>query len=387
MLWYNARPVPLPSPLPSPLGRPLLWFGLWLGALLLLGVPGQLLLGPSWGLAFTELFVFVGGAWAMARALGVDAGGLGWPAGTGLGVAGGFLLGLCNYPIAGGLEALAQLVSPSAAEQFSAERLLLQLQGGELYGLMAGAVLLAPLGEEVLFRGVWQRAFGLPPARAIALTAALFSAVHFDPVGFVARFELGVLFGLLAYRTGSVWPGMAAHAANNGTALVLFGLLRGEPAAPAAPSLLPLLGLVAIGAILTFGLGRLLWRRRPPVASQGLLEPVPPRTTAGDLIAWVALSMLVLAVGARLHPGPSEVLRLEGKISLSDVRAALSPQEQPVWDRELRAASGRARAGTLSVGDYERLRLDLKADPAHALAKLKASASPGFETKAAPSPR
>jgi hypothetical protein len=373
---------------PSSVGRPLLWFGLWLGSLLFLGVPGQQLLGPSWGLAFTEVFVFLGGAWAAARALGVGPEGLKMPPGTGPAVLGGFLLGLVNYPIAGGLEALAQLVSPSAAEQFNGERLLLQLHGGELYGLMAGAVLLAPLGEEILFRGVWQRAFGLPAGRAIALTAVLFSAVHFDPVGFVARAELGVLFGLLAYRTGSVWPGMAAHAANNATALVLFALLRGAPdAAPEAPPPLgPLLGLVLLGVLLTFGLGRLLWRRSAPVASQGLLEPVPARTTAGDVFVWMAASMLTLALGTRLHPGPSEVMKLEGKVGLSDVRAALAPDDQPVWDRELRAASARARAGGLSLEGYERLRNQLKADPAHALARLKASA-PGAETKTAPSPR
>ena len=57
---------------------------------------------------------------------------------------------------------------------------------------------------------------GRPTARAgLVTTAFVFSAFHLDPVGFLARFELGLLFGLFFFRTGSLWPGIAAHAANN----------------------------------------------------------------------------------------------------------------------------------------------------------------------------
>ena len=38
------------------------------------------------------------------------------------------------------------------------------------------------------------------------VTAVIFSAFHFDPVGFVARVEFGVLFGALRLYTGSLWP-------------------------------------------------------------------------------------------------------------------------------------------------------------------------------------
>ncbi len=87
-----------------------------------------------------------------------------------------------------------------------------------------GVSVAAPLREELFFRGFMQRGLAEQrgPARAIVVTAFVFSAFHLDPVGLAARFELGVLFGLLAWRAGSLWPAIAAHAANNAISSVLF---------------------------------------------------------------------------------------------------------------------------------------------------------------------
>ena len=77
--------------------------------------------------------------------------------------------------------------------------------------------------EELSFRGVLQplliRATG-SAFWGIALTAIVFSAIHFQFYGFLPRVLLGALFGWLAHRTGSLIPGMAAHFANNALAAV-----------------------------------------------------------------------------------------------------------------------------------------------------------------------
>ena len=77
--------------------------------------------------------------------------------------------------------------------------------------------------EELAFRGVLQPLLIRFTGHAwlgIALSAVIFSAIHFQFYGFLPRLLLGGLFGWLAYRTGSLLPGMAAHFVNNALAAV-----------------------------------------------------------------------------------------------------------------------------------------------------------------------
>ena len=62
----------------------------------------------------------------------------------------------------------------------------------------------APVAEETVFRGVLFPALRqrMSLRGALFLQAALFSFIHIDPVGFVPRFLLGVVFGQLALFTG-----------------------------------------------------------------------------------------------------------------------------------------------------------------------------------------
>lgn len=92
------------------------------------------------------------------------------------------------------------------------------------------AVILAPVCEEAFFRGYVQaraQAF-LPPAASIALPAVLFALAHFG--GNFAQpaivFMLGVLAGYLRRVSGSLVPGMALHAVNNGCLVLLLALTR-----------------------------------------------------------------------------------------------------------------------------------------------------------------
>lgn len=94
--------------------------------------------------------------------------------------------------------------------------------------LVVGAVILAPVTEEIAFRGWMQRrlesSWGVPAA--VAGSAALFALAHGQTVGLPNRFAFGLAAGFLVVRTGSVWLGMVLHAANN----LLISMLAGTTA-------------------------------------------------------------------------------------------------------------------------------------------------------------
>jgi membrane protease YdiL (CAAX protease family) len=71
--------------------------------------------------------------------------------------------------------------------------------------------------EESLFRGYIQRRLlsRWPAWAAITVTAFLFALMHFDPALIAATFVIGLWLGALAWRTGSIWPAVVCHAANN----------------------------------------------------------------------------------------------------------------------------------------------------------------------------
>jgi len=74
--------------------------------------------------------------------------------------------------------------------------------------------------EEVLFRGLVQRAFGeaIVGWQAAVLAGVIFGAFHLNPFSLVAVSTLGIFFGLLVYRTGNLCLSIIAHAVNNALA-------------------------------------------------------------------------------------------------------------------------------------------------------------------------
>lgn len=85
----------------------------------------------------------------------------------------------------------------------------------------------APLGEEVFFRGTIQKLLFRGTRNvhvAVWLGAIIFSAMHFEFLGFFPRVVLGVLLGYLYAFSGSLWPSILAHAVYNGSQVVYFYL-------------------------------------------------------------------------------------------------------------------------------------------------------------------
>ena len=86
--------------------------------------------------------------------------------------------------------------------------------------LIAGAVLIAPICEEIFFRGylfagLLHRMNFWPAA---LISAFLFALAHGDIGSFVVLFVFGLVLAYLRWRVGSIWPGVAVHVANNATA-------------------------------------------------------------------------------------------------------------------------------------------------------------------------
>lgn len=87
--------------------------------------------------------------------------------------------------------------------------------------------LIPAIGEELLFRGCFQRIIIRAcknPHLGIALAAILFSAMHLQFFGFLPRLFLGLLLGYLYYWSQSIWLSMSAHFLNNALAVLSISL-------------------------------------------------------------------------------------------------------------------------------------------------------------------
>jgi membrane protease YdiL (CAAX protease family) len=111
---------------------------------------------------------------------------------------------------------------------------------GLIISLLAGAVV-APFGEEILFRGfattAWVRARGM--RGGLILGALIFAFAHIVTVSaptageafqqafvaFVGRIPIALALGVLFVRRGTIWASFGLHAAFNGILLVLSELL------------------------------------------------------------------------------------------------------------------------------------------------------------------
>jgi len=135
-------------------------------------------------------------------------------------------LGASAWLFAGGV--VARLLPPPESLTKAMQRFL-QLGDAPMPLWVVWLVLaLTPaICEELVFRGLifsGLRRLGVWPA--VLLSALLFGLAHASIYRLMPTFILGVLLGVLRWRSGSVVPGMAMHALNNG----LIGTLAQQPA-------------------------------------------------------------------------------------------------------------------------------------------------------------
>ncbi len=99
----------------------------------------------------------------------------------------------------------------------SLEKAMEALTKGPLLVSLISVSFMAPLFEEWLCRGLILRGLmsRTRPTWAILVSAAFFAVLHMNPWQAVAAFALGLLFGYVYYRTGSLKLTMLMHFVNN----------------------------------------------------------------------------------------------------------------------------------------------------------------------------
>ena len=130
---------------------------------------------------------------------------------------------------AGLLEKLGHEAVPQEAVRMFTEAFS-RGEGLEIALLVFNAVVLAPLWEELMFRGVF---FGLLRSRsgtgsALVLSSAVFAAYHLSLDALLPLFFVGLALGYIYYRTRSIYFAILFHALFNSVMLFIQWLLAGS---------------------------------------------------------------------------------------------------------------------------------------------------------------
>lgn len=184
---------------------------------------------PLWALGITNipLWVAMGGMpWFVCRRMGrslFEVFGLVWQRSL---VIRGFLIGLAvnlfvlplvYLPVLWLLDRDTDELSEDARE------LTDRAQGvGEVLILVIMVLVLAPVLEELFYRGMLQRAVQarLGDRVGIVVTAAVFALVHFQPLPMIGLFLLGLVLGFQAHSSGGLSVAIAGHLGFNLVTLV-----------------------------------------------------------------------------------------------------------------------------------------------------------------------
>ena len=113
------------------------------------------------------------------------------------------------------------ILPETMTEQYAA--LIEQLIGGNIWLSLLVTVILAPLAEEFLFRGVTMGMARkiMPFMAANILQAVLFGVYHMNWIQGVYAFVLGLILGYTAEYFHSIWASILLHAFINGSAELL----------------------------------------------------------------------------------------------------------------------------------------------------------------------
>jgi membrane protease YdiL (CAAX protease family) len=106
-----------------------------------------------------------------------------------------------------------------------------------LAALSISAVVIAPVTEEVIFRGYLYPVVKRYSDRwfATVFTGVIFGVIHFNLAGFPLLALIGIVLVLLYEKTGSLWVTMACHAAFNATTVGVILLSRATGVLPPPP--------------------------------------------------------------------------------------------------------------------------------------------------------
>jgi hypothetical protein len=248
LIRARGRPAPAPVPLPAPPvpeASALRLAGLLLGLYVLLFflAPSGISAAPDTaqgrGLVVLQTLAFQVGTLGFV-AIALRRRGLGWreafaarPLGFARSAGRAAVFYLCATPhvlifglLAQGLLRAAGVtgeMQPVVQVLSSAQPLWLRVY------LVVLGVAVAPVAEEVLFRGILMPLIlrRLGPAPAVLLVALFFALLHFNVFAFVPLFVIGIGFGLSYLMSGDLRVPVMMHALFNAVSFALLGLQGG----------------------------------------------------------------------------------------------------------------------------------------------------------------
>ncbi len=91
-----------------------------------------------------------------------------------------------------------------------------------IYGAILKVAIIAPVVEELIFRGVIMHGLmrNYSKFTAVFVSALMFALFHLNPWQFLATFILGLMLGILMVRTRNIYLCILGHAINNGLVLI-----------------------------------------------------------------------------------------------------------------------------------------------------------------------
>ncbi|MGB9212483.1 MAG: type II CAAX endopeptidase family protein [Halobacteriota archaeon] len=93
--------------------------------------------------------------------------------------------------------------------------------------VLLSGVIIAPICEEIVFRGYLYKAFRdrFKPWYAIVMSAALFSAIHLEPLAAVHLFVIGIVLAYVYEKTDNLMAPIALHMLNNAVAFLVVAFI------------------------------------------------------------------------------------------------------------------------------------------------------------------
>ena len=145
----------------------------------------------------------------------------------------GVVLGLASWPLVHELSLFLRQMGFATLREENLTRMgeaVARMRAISPVFLVVVLALVPALVEELFFRGFLLTALdedGESPARAVVVSAVLFALFHLLVNNYIAverlppSLLLGLLLGWLAYRAGSIWPGVLLHLLNNALVVLL----------------------------------------------------------------------------------------------------------------------------------------------------------------------
>lgn len=194
--------------------------------------------------------------------------------------------------------------------------------------LAAILIIVAPIFEEVMFRGYVQRAYERRSVwLGVVVGGLIFAIFHLRFQGVFAIVPVSLALGFVAWRTGSILTCVAMHAAHNtiGAILLISASFLPAQIAGGLTGALACLGLLFI-PVSYVALWQ-LWRDTDPDQPRDVSQPRP-------LLRWAWILPLIAVIGIYSYASVTEVLVNGFPERVLDDEIALAPDE--AWDEPLR---------------------------------------------------